>query len=206
MPARDKKDTEINSGCSFASCPFVSSLLNVIRYVRHMTPGNHKDDQLSYERSARTDLRAWGITIVGACFMFGGATIDPADNCNSSGECAPWLVPLAFVVGAVFGLGGFAQLLANPRRGSRIDPETGALTWWQNRVGKSDGDSGHIAPSDIGSIRIVKQSEGSDEVHLYDLKGNRQFYFDEEVIPHDQDRWTKAMTDRWPHIEVTIVE
>lgn len=171
-----------------------------------MTSGSYNDNQLSYERSARTDLRPWLMLIVGAGFMLAGATIDPRDNCSNSGECAPWLVPLAFVVGAVFGLSGFAQLLANPRRGSRIDPDSGALIWWQNRVGSSKGDHGHIALADIGAIRIIKQSEGSDEVHLYDLEGNRQFYFDEEVIPHDQEKWVKVMTDRWPHIKVTIME
>jgi hypothetical protein len=95
-------------------------------------------------------------------------------------------------------------LIANPRRGSRIDPETGALLWWQNRVGTAYGDEGMIDPHDIGSIRIVKQSEGSDEVHLYDRSGVRQFYFDEEVIPTDHEGWIKALTEKWPHISVEI--
>lgn len=206
VPAWDRREAEVNDGSVYKSDLYISSLLNLDRYVRAMTSQSDREDQLYYERSARTDLRAWLMLMVGAVFMYGGATIDPRDNCSNSGECAPWLVPLAFIVGAVFGLGGFAQLLANPRRGSRIDPETGTLIWWQNRVGSSEGDSGQIAPARIGAIRIVKQSEGSDEVHLYDLDGKRQFYFDEEVIPQDQERWVKAMTDRWPHIKVTIVE
>lgn len=162
-------------------------------------------DQLSYERSARTDIRAWGMFIVGAVFVFAALSIDPQDNCNEAGECAPWLVPIAFVMGAVVGIGGLAQLIANPRRGSRVDPETGALLWWQNRVGTAPGDEGMIDPNDIGSIRIVKQSEGSDEVHLYDRNGERQFYFDEEVIPTDQEGWAKILTEKWPHIRVEIV-
>jgi hypothetical protein len=114
-------------------------------------------DQLSYERSARTDIRAWGMFIVGAVFVFAALSIDPQDNCNEAGECAPWLVPIAFVMGAVVGIGGLAQLIANPRRGSRVDPETGALLWWQNRVGTARGDEGMIDPNDIGSIRIVRK-------------------------------------------------
>ena len=170
-----------------------------------MLRGQRHKNRLSYERSARTDIRAWGMFIVGAVFVFAALSIDPQDNCNEAGECAPWLVPLAFVMGATVGIGGLAQLIANPRRGSRIDPETGALIWWQNRVGFGPGDEGAINLQHIGSIRIVKQSEGSDEVHLYDRNGVRQFYFDEEVRPCDQEGWVKALIEQWPHIRLDIV-
>jgi hypothetical protein len=49
-------------------------------------------------------------------------------------------------------------------------------------------------------------SERSDEVHLYDLNGERQFCFDEEVIGWDQEGWAKAMAERWPHIVVEMVD
>ena len=61
--------------------------------------GRHTDI-LAYSRSARGDLRAWAMFVVGAIFVFAGLTIDPQDNCNDAGECAPWLVPVAFVLGA----------------------------------------------------------------------------------------------------------
>ena len=218
VPARDIRNALINgNGLGNAEPngqeqrfdqgnPHFSSLLNIRHYPQPMMSDRHFQEQFYYERSARRDIRAWGMFIIGTVFFYAGLTVDPRSNCSSSGECAPWLVPIALIVGAAIGLGGLGQLLANPRRGSRFDPESGVLIWWQNRVGTSDGDVGQIAPTDIGTIRIVKQSEGSDEIHLYDLNGNRQFYFDEEVIPHDQERWSKAMTDRWPHIQVEIVE
>ncbi len=167
--------------------------------------GRKERDVLAYSRSARQDVRAWGMFVVGAVFVFTALSTDPQKNCNDSGECAPWLIPIAFAIGAVVALGGLGLLMANPNRGSRIDPETGMLIWWQNRFGTHGGDEGRIDPADIAMIRFDKSNESRDEVHLYDRQGNRQFYFDEEVIPWDQERWAKAMTDRWPHIKVDVV-
>ena len=168
----------------------------------------HASDILNYSRSARGDLRAWAMLVGGVVFMLAGRLVNPLENCSESGECAPWLIPLAFVAGAAVGLGGLAQLLANPKRGSRIDPESGALVWWQNRFGDSEcgGDAGQIDPANISLIRIIVRSEGSNEVHLYDINGERQFFFDEEVVPWDQQGWAKAMTLRWPHIRIELVE
>jgi hypothetical protein len=151
-------------------------------------------------------VRAWGMFIVGAIFLLASLSIDPQDNCNKAGECAPCLIPIAFVIGAAVGLGGLGLLIANPGRGSRIDPDSGELIWWQNRFGASGGDEGRINPLDVSRIRIVKMSERSDEVHLYNREGARQFYFDEEVIGWDQEGWAKAMIERWPHIRVEVVE
>ncbi len=53
-------------------------------------------------------------------------------------------------------------------------------------------------------IRIDRRDEGSDQVHLYNLAGERQFYFDEEVIGWDPERWAAAMHERWPHIVVDV--
>jgi hypothetical protein len=171
-----------------------------------MAFGGQKNDLLAYSRSARTDVRPWAMFIIGAIFVLTSLSIDPQTNCNDAGECAPWLVPIAFVMGAAVGLSGLGMLLANPNRGSRIDPDSGELIWWQNRFGTAGGDEGRIHPSEISRIRIVKMSDGSDEVHLYDRAGARQYYFDEEVIGWDQERWAKAMTEHWPHIRVEIVE
>ena len=169
-----------------------------------MISGRKDKDILSYHRSARQDLRAWAMFLIGAVFVFAGLTIDPQSNCNEAGECAPWLVPVALVMGAAVGLGGLGQLLANPNRGSRIDPDSGRLIWWQNRFGSSGGDEGSIDPADIALIRIIKQDESSDGIHLYNHAGERQFYFDDEVIGWNQEGWAKAMTDRWPQIKMEI--
>jgi hypothetical protein len=156
----------------------------------------------NYERSARTDLRIWLLFLVGCGFAYAGAVIDPATNCDDSGDCAPWLVSIALWMGIAFATAGLGALIFNPRRGSRIDLETGDLIWWQKRLGSARGDEGRIHPSRIGRIRIVSQSDSDDEVHLYDVDGARQHYFDSEVVPWPYERWARAMAVRWPHIRI----
>jgi hypothetical protein len=162
-------------------------------------------NMLIYTRSARQDVRAWAMFLIGVVFVLTALSVDPQKNCNDAGECAPWLIPIAFVVGGLVGLGGLGQLLANPNRGSRIDPETGDLIWWQNRFGESGGDEGRINPAQISLIRIRKVDEGSDQIHLYDQDGARLFYFDEEVVPWDLTAWAAAMVERWPHIRIETI-
>jgi hypothetical protein len=158
-----------------------------------------------YERSARRDLRWWGLLLVGGGMFYAGLIVDPAKNCDESGRnCAPWLVPVALVIGGTFGLLGAARLAANPRQGSRIDAATGDLVWWQERFGASGGKEGRIHPSQISRIAIVSQSDDMDEVHLYNLAGERQFYFDGEVIPAPFERWARALAEEYPHIEVDV--
>ena len=171
-----------------------------------MTFGKRHEDELTFSSSARRDLRIWGMFVIGAFFVFAALSVDPQKNCNSSGECAPWLLPIAFVMGAVLGLSGLATLMANPNRGSRIDPATGELVWWKNRYGANGGDERRTAPEQISLIRIDRGSEGKNEVHLYNRGGERQFYFDEEVIGWDTERWSETMRERWPHIKVDLRE
>lgn len=160
----------------------------------------------SYRRSARSDVRMWMVLIVGIVFLWAGSTIDPAANCSEDGrDCAPWLVLVAQGLGALFALGAALNMLANPRRGSAIDPATGDLMWWQARIGSKGGDEGRIHPAQIGKVRIIRQDDSDDAVHLYDVDGNRQAWFDEEVIPWPYDRWAARLAARWPHIEVEIV-
>lgn len=159
----------------------------------------------SWRRSARTDYRMWLLLAFGLVFCWAGSVIDPADNCSEDGrECAPWLVPLAQGFGALVALAAAANMLANPNRGSRIDPATGDLVWWKGRIGATGGDEGRIHPSRIGTIRIVRQDDSEDAVHLYDLDGHRQFWFDEEVIPWPHERWAARLAAAWPHITVEI--
>lgn len=156
-----------------------------------------------YERSARTDLRVWMMFVVGLGFLAAGLTVDPADNCSEDGrDCAPWLVPIAKWMGVIVALMGAGQLAANTRRGSRIDPETGDLLWWQNRTATHSRQEGRIHPSQISRIRIARSDDGADQISLFDLEGNRQFWFDAEVIPWPQDRWIARFAAEWPHIRV----
>ena len=159
-----------------------------------------------YRRSARTDFRMWLLLVFGAIFFWAGSVIDPEKNCSDDGrECAPWLVPMAQVFGALVGLSAALNMLANPNRGSLIDPATGELVWWQGRIGTSGGDEGRIHPTQIGKVRIVREDESDDAVHLYDLEGSRLFWFDQEVIPWPYDNWAERLAARWPHIEVERV-
>lgn len=160
----------------------------------------------SYRRSARTDYRMWLLLVFGLFFFLAASAIDPADNCSEDGrECAPWLVPLAQGLGALVAFGAALNMLANPNRGSFIDPKTGDLVWWQRRIGASGGDEGRIHPSGIARIRIVRGDESEDEVHLYDRAGDRLFWFDQEVVPWPHERWAERLVAAWPHIEVEIV-
>jgi hypothetical protein len=157
----------------------------------------------SYRRSARTDWRMWLLLVFGLAFFWAGSVVDPTDNCSEDGrECAPWLVPLAQGFGSVIALGAGLNMLANPNRGSFIDPATGDLIWWKGRIGSSGGDEGRIHPSQIGKLRIVRQDDSDDAVHLYDRAGDRLFWFDEEVIPWPYERWAERLAAAWPHIVV----
>ncbi len=158
----------------------------------------------AYKRTARTSFWPWAMLAVGIAFAYLGSTIDPARNCDESGNCAPWLVPIGYVMGIGLILMSVGPLWANPTSGSYIDPETGDLIWWKNRNPKVAGDSGRLHPSRIGRIRIVRLSERADEVHLYDIYGALQPWFDAEVIPFNQEKWAKRLIAAWPHIQLDI--
>ena len=161
----------------------------------------------TYRRSARTDWSMWLLLAFGLVFLWAGSVIDPADNCSDDGrECAPWLVPLAQGFGALVALGAGLNMLANPNRGSSIDPAPGELVGWQGRIGRSGGGEGRIHPSQIAQVRIVRQEDSDDEVHLYDRAGARLFWFDQEVIPWPYERWAGQLKLRWPHIVVEKVD
>lgn len=161
-------------------------------------------EYLHYDSSARRTLGIWAMLFVGVMFAWVGSVIDPLDNCNSSRECAPWLIPVARWMGIAFATAAAGMLMINPRRGSHIDRRSGNLVWWQGRTATHPGDGGAIHPSQISRIRIVRQSEASDAVHLYDRNNDRQPYFDEEVIPWPYDQWAKKLIARWPHIVLEI--
>lgn len=128
-------------------------------------------NDLDHECTARRDPRVWLLVLVGAGFVVAGFSIAPATNCSPSGDCAPWLVWLARGLGALALLGGLWQLIDNPRRGCRIDTETGDLIWWQNRSAVRSGLGGRIAPARIHRIDIRNDREGPDALRLFDERG-----------------------------------
>lgn len=161
---------------------------------------------LLFERSARRDFRWWMMALVGAVFLAASQIVRPEDNCSEDGECAPWLVPVAGVMGALALAGGAGPLLANTRRGSRIDTKAGTLEWWQGRTACYPGDHGAIALCDIGYIRIEHRDDCEDSVSLYDRTGERQAYFDSEVIPWRHEEWVRRVKAMQPSIEFRLLD
>ena len=160
-------------------------------------------DSLGCQHSARTEVRFWALLALGCVFTYAGFTIDPQRNCGPGGECAPWLVPVATLLGLGAIAIGLGTLIANPRRGCRYDEQAGELVWWQNRTLVHPGDEGRIAPGGIGRIRIIRDSDYT-EVHVYDRAGARLPYLDSEVIPWPYEHWAERMIARWPQIELVV--
>lgn len=164
-----------------------------------------RHDPLRYDRSARKDVRPWAMLLIGVAFIVTGSVVDPLRNCDSAGNCAPWLVPVAYCMGIVFAVIGAGQLYANPRRGSRVDLATGEVIWWQNCVRGSDGDGGRIHASRIARVRLDLGGD-NDSVSLYDVDGERLPFFDVEVIPWPYASWAERLQRAWPHIRIEEIK
>jgi hypothetical protein len=162
------------------------------------------DPSVFFERSARRDIRWWMLLIVGAVFLYAGTHVDPATNCSSDGECAPWLVPLAAAVGGLALCAGIALLIVNPKSGSRIDRQSGLFHWWEwrNRSGQSSNE-GVVAIADIVRIRVVNTSD-SDHIYFYGNDGLLPMP-DGEIVPWPYQDWAGRFVQSYPHIELVIV-
>lgn len=155
----------------------------------------------AFERSARRGLTAWAMLLVGMIFVMAAYTVDPLKNCDESGDCAPWLVPVAGIIGWGATAMALGLLLANPSRGHAIEASSGDLVWWKNRTARSQGDTGRMHPSRIASIRVDLRGE-NDSVSLYGEDGERLAYFDEELVPWPYDRWAERFQRAYPHIHI----
>ena len=153
-----------------------------------------------HQTSGRKDLRFYAVLAVGLMFVFAGATIDPATNCDSSGECAPWLVPVAFWMGVIAAVSGAVGLIRDPRRGSRINARTGELMWW-NEVHASA--SGSLNLADVSIIRVDTSSDSST-VQLLGGKGELLPFGGTEVIPWKLEEWARGVARLQPHIRVEL--
>jgi hypothetical protein len=153
-----------------------------------------------HQVSGRRDLRHYVMLAFGLVFTFAGLTVDPATNCSESGECAPWLVPVALGIGLLVSLAGAIGILYNPRRGSRINVRTGELMWW-NEVHPSA--CGSLMLADVAVIRIDTGSDSSSVV-LLDAKGAAIPFGGTEVIPARIEPWAREVQARHPHIRVDV--
>lgn len=165
--------------------------------------------KLDFERRARRDLRFWLMLAVGIAFSVAGWTVDPRDNCSEDGECAPWLVPVAAVLGLGAVLMGAGALLANVSRGCRYDAATGTLHWWQGRSRKAGqatgGVGGCIALDRVAVVRLASDSDSST-ISLYDCNGARLPHFDADVVPWPHEHWVEALIELAPHIRIERAE
>lgn len=93
------------------------------------------------------------------------------------------------------------RLLANPRRGYGIDPETGNLFWWKGRTAKHEGDTGSVHTAQIVSIRVDLR-EDCQGLSLYGEDGERLAYFDEELVPWPHDRWAEQFKHAYPDVRI----
>ena len=167
-----------------------------------MTPYADAHSKFHFESSARRDIRFWALLIVGAFFLAIALSVDPSENCDSSGDCAPILVLVARAFGALAVMIAVSYLWVDQSRGCQIDPVTGDLMWWQGRTKSQSGKAGRINPRDISIVRIDRMSESSDEIHLYDKGGERQPYFDANVLPWWFEKWLAEFAVAYPHIVI----
>lgn len=153
-----------------------------------------------HQTSGRKDFRLYAILAIGLVFIFAGATIDPATNCDDSGECAPWLVPVAFWMGVLASMAGLMGLIRNPRRGSRINARTGELMWW-NEIHTSA--SGSLNLADVSVIRVDTSSDSST-VKLLGGQGELLPFGGVEVVPWRLEEWARGVARLQPHIRVEL--
>lgn len=153
-----------------------------------------------HQTSGRKDFRLYAILAIGLVFVFAGATIDTATNCDDSGECAPWLVPVAFWMGVLASVAGLMGLIRNPRRGSRINARTGELMWW-NEIHASA--SGSLNLADVSVIRVDTSSDSST-VKLLGGQGELLPFGGVEVVPWRLEEWARGVARLQPHIRVEL--
>ena len=153
-----------------------------------------------HQISGRRDFRFYALLAVGLVFVFAGATVDPATNCDSGGECAPWLVPVAFWMGALASVAGFLGVVRNLRRGSRINVRTGELMWW-NEIHATA--SGKLNLAEVAVIRVDTTSDSST-LRLLDRHGHLLPFPGPEVIPSPLEAWAREVAKLHPHIRVEV--
>ena len=157
---------------------------------------------LSFERSARRDLRYWTLLVVGAVFAVASLLVEPAANCDAGGMCAPWLVPVGLAVGSLAVIAAGYALVRNVRSGSTIDPATGEFVWWQGRAaGRRGTVEGRIDPARLARLVIARGAD-DDRLEAHDVDGQRLAGLDAEVVSAPLDEWGRRAQARWPHVEV----
>ena len=158
--------------------------------------------KLLRRNSTRTDLRVYMLLLVGGMFVYAGLTVDPASNCDPSGrECAPWLVPVAFLMGVAMTGIALAMLVHVRRWGSRLDLEARTLWWWDDEIAPGEH---AIALDRIARIRVLRVDESDDRILLYDRHGAPLRFPPERGVPYDAVQWAQDLAGHFPHIKVDV--
>lgn len=155
---------------------------------------------MAHQVSGRRDFRLYLLLAFGVFFAWAGLAVDPATNCDESGECAPWLVHVAFWMGVVATIAAVAGLVFNPKRGSRINARTGELEWWNEAHASLRG---VLKLADIAVIRVDTVSDNST-VKLLDARGELMPFGGTEVVPWRLEKWAREVQQRYPHIRVEM--
>lgn len=158
--------------------------------------------KLERSMSARRDFRSYALLFVGLVFVWAGATVDPAKNCDESGrQCAPWLVPIAFCMGVLAATAGMAMLVTNNKWGSRLDLMQRRLYWWDTR---QSPEMQSISIDDVARIEVRIVSDSSDNILFYDRNGALMPIPKEEIFPHTYEAWVRDLVAHFPHIAVEV--
>ena len=158
--------------------------------------------KLRQSSSSRRDIGVYGMLLVGAGFIYAGLTVAPASNCDASGrECAPWLIPLVFVMGFVFAGAALGMLVHARHWGSRLDIEARTLWWWDNAAGPGERT---IALDDVARIRVQRPDESEDRIFLYKKDGTLLHFPSERSVPYDAIQWARDLAGHFPHIQVDV--
>lgn len=155
---------------------------------------------MAHQVSGRRDFRLYLLLAFGLFFAWAGLTVDPATNCDESGECAPWLVHVAFWIGALATIAGVIGLIRNPSRGSRINTKTNELEWWNEAHASL---TGALRLADVAVIRVDTASDTST-VKLFDARGELMPFGGTEVVPWRLEKWAREVAQRYPHIRVEM--
>jgi hypothetical protein len=158
--------------------------------------------KLLRRNSTWSDLRVYLLLLVGGMFVYAGLTVDPASNCDPGGrECAPWLVPVAFVMGMVMAGTALAMLVHVRRWGSRLDLDARTLWWWDDEIAPGEQ---AITLDRIARIRVQRPDESDDRVFLYDHEGAPLRFPPERGVPYDAVQWAQDLAGHFPHIRVDV--
>jgi hypothetical protein len=165
--------------------------------------GADKVTALEYRTSTRRNFGVWMLLLVGIVFAYGGYTIDPESNCSEDGECAPWLVPIAFVMGIGATMAAVANLIVNGRSGSYVDVSAGELVWWEGRVGDGRAQAeGRLPLARIARARIVDGGDSEDELFLYGHDGQLLPFGSNAVVRWPYGDWAQQLAAYCPGLVI----